>query len=310
MVIPTKPLPYPSMSRPRKVTTSVVAALMRKLPPTGMPAVPVSQEMVIALVMNTAPKLPNWPGSRQLISPPGLVFARAVAKVLHGADFRRRRHDENRRALRDCRGDPRQEIGMDHDRLGRAVAQHVARLVRREVPIHGYRISTDQAGAHRRLEEGEIVAQHKRDGVVLADSNGTEARGGARGPRGQVRLPDLALAADDQSIHNDDYDCFPRKLRMRQTRPPARRSRTAAAARQFLASAALGTVAPPLLPPVLLVPSLWICAPPPIKKPVVLLKKLLPEARMIEPLLAAKSPYALFAIVERSMLTVAFDAPT
>src|SRR5262249_16937072 len=41
-----------------------------------------SQEIVIALVMVTAP---NPPGSRQLISPFGAVFEMAPAKVLHGA---------------------------------------------------------------------------------------------------------------------------------------------------------------------------------------------------------------------------------
>src|SRR6266446_6620644 len=79
------PLPCPSMSRPRKFTTSVVAAsMMMAMRPFGarMPAVPASQEMVIALVMVTVSKLP---GSRQLISPPGVVFAMAAAKVLHGA---------------------------------------------------------------------------------------------------------------------------------------------------------------------------------------------------------------------------------
>src|SRR6266702_601893 len=96
ILIPTVPLPCPSISRPRKVTTSVVAALIvmpELLKPTGSrtPAVPASHEMVTEKVMVTMlmPKspgvaLPKSPGSRQLISPPGSVFASAPAKVLQG----------------------------------------------------------------------------------------------------------------------------------------------------------------------------------------------------------------------------------
>src|SRR5438105_3314894 len=73
------------MSRPRNVTTSVAAALTRMpmlpLSVATMPAVPASQEMVSEKLMATGPKSP---GSRQLISPPAAVFARAPAKVLHG----------------------------------------------------------------------------------------------------------------------------------------------------------------------------------------------------------------------------------
>src|SRR5438309_8944276 len=47
-----------------------------------MPAVPAAQEMVTEKVMLTRP---NWPASRQLISPPGAVFASAPAKLWHGA---------------------------------------------------------------------------------------------------------------------------------------------------------------------------------------------------------------------------------
>src|SRR5215469_12792539 len=52
------------------------------VPDTSTPAVPVSQEMMIDLVMVTAP---NPPGSRQLISPKVAVFEMAPAKVLQGA---------------------------------------------------------------------------------------------------------------------------------------------------------------------------------------------------------------------------------
>src|SRR5262249_10640355 len=57
---------------------------MAKLPGTpGTPAnVPV-QSMVIDLPIVNPP--PNSPASRQLMLPPGLVFARAPANVRHGA---------------------------------------------------------------------------------------------------------------------------------------------------------------------------------------------------------------------------------
>src|SRR4051812_21627470 len=59
------------------------AAMTKELvPETSAPAVPISQETVIDLVIVSPPKPP---GSRQLISPPAWVFEIAPAKVLHGA---------------------------------------------------------------------------------------------------------------------------------------------------------------------------------------------------------------------------------
>src|SRR5262249_43560233 len=55
---------------------------MPLVPETSTPAVPASQEMMIDLVIVTAP---NPPGSRQLISPLVAVFEIAPAKVLQGA---------------------------------------------------------------------------------------------------------------------------------------------------------------------------------------------------------------------------------
>ncbi len=56
--------------------------MMPLVPETSTPASNPSEEMVIDLVMVTAPKPP---GSRTLISPPAAVFEIAPAKVLHGA---------------------------------------------------------------------------------------------------------------------------------------------------------------------------------------------------------------------------------
>src|SRR6266700_1654069 len=71
---------------------------------------------------------------------------------------------------------------------------------------------------------------------------------------------------------------------------------------------ALGVVAPPLLPPVLLLWSVCIVAPPAMLKPVELLKMLLLAVRMVAPLTAALSATALFAIVVWSTLAVVLDA--
>ena len=75
-----------------------------------------------------------------------------------------------------------------------------------------------------------------------------------------------------------------------------------------IARLALGTVAPPLLPPVLLLASVWIDAPPATLKPVELLKMLLLAVRMVAPLAAALSATALFAIVVWSTLAVVLPA--
>src|SRR3954470_12058013 len=83
-LIPAMPVPKPSKSRPFKKTESEAPALtmIALVPDTRTPAVPISQEIVIALVMVTAPKPP---GSRQLISPPAAVLEIAPANVLQGA---------------------------------------------------------------------------------------------------------------------------------------------------------------------------------------------------------------------------------
>jgi hypothetical protein len=83
-LMPMRPEPSSSKSRPFSTTTSVAAALteMPLVPATSTPAAPILQEIVIDLVMVTAPKPP---GSRQLIWPLGAVFEMAPAKVLHGA---------------------------------------------------------------------------------------------------------------------------------------------------------------------------------------------------------------------------------
>src|SRR5260370_31946096 len=84
-LIPLRPRPMPLMSKLRRVTTLLAPAA------TTMPFVPATRtdatwppppSMVIGLVIVTAPKPP---GSSASISPPGAVFEKAPAKVLHGA---------------------------------------------------------------------------------------------------------------------------------------------------------------------------------------------------------------------------------
>src|SRR5215510_16546647 len=81
--IPCRPVPTPSMSRPRRVTTTPAPLMLIALVPAArtLPNVAV-QSMVIDLVMVTAP---NPPGSRQLMMPLTAVLEIAPAKVLQGA---------------------------------------------------------------------------------------------------------------------------------------------------------------------------------------------------------------------------------
>src|SRR5205807_1099673 len=84
-VMPLKPVLSPSKSSPRSTTTSVAFGTLTTIPlvpDTNTPASKHSEEMVIGLVIVTAPKPP---GSRTLISPPEAVLEIAPAKVLHGA---------------------------------------------------------------------------------------------------------------------------------------------------------------------------------------------------------------------------------
>src|SRR5262249_34787974 len=83
--MPLRPVPIPSMNRPRSWMVSPTPALMMMpfVPDTRTPASPTpSLIMLIALVMVTAPKPP---GSSTLISPPAAVFEIAPGKLLQGA---------------------------------------------------------------------------------------------------------------------------------------------------------------------------------------------------------------------------------
>src|SRR5215467_1732781 len=84
MLMPLEPALKPLMSSPLRVTTSVAGALTTMPLPVlaSTPASVHSEDMVIALVMVTAP---NPPGSRTLISPPVAVLDIAPANVLQGA---------------------------------------------------------------------------------------------------------------------------------------------------------------------------------------------------------------------------------
>src|SRR5438270_7641402 len=75
----------PSKSSPRSTTTSPAFGTLTMIPLPALVSTPASvpsEEMVIGLVIVTAPKPP---GSRTLISPPEAVLEIAPAKVLHGA---------------------------------------------------------------------------------------------------------------------------------------------------------------------------------------------------------------------------------
>ena len=84
----------------------------------------------------------------------------------------------------------------DHQHLGAAVGQDVARLLRREMPVDRHGIGAELARRHVGLEGREVVAQHQRHAVVLADAERGEAAGararhwpGSRPSCGTARPP-------------------------------------------------------------------------------------------------------------------------
>src|ERR1700730_14474161 len=84
-VIPLVAALSPSKSSPRSTTTSAAVGTLTMIPLPALVSTPASkrsEEMVIGLVIVTAPKPP---GSRTLISPPDAVLEIAAATVLHGA---------------------------------------------------------------------------------------------------------------------------------------------------------------------------------------------------------------------------------
>ena len=118
-----------------------------------------------------------------------------------GDDFRRRGNDEDGHALRQRRLDALQEIGVNDDRLGAAVAEEIVGLVDRVVPVHWHGIAAELADRGGGFEEREIVAQHDRDGVAASDAECGEARGGAL--RAILKLVERqrALAGDELGRH-------------------------------------------------------------------------------------------------------------
>ena len=60
--------------------------------------------------------------------------------------------------------------------LARAVGQDVARLLRREMPVDRHGIGAELARRHVDLEGREVVAQHQRHAVVLADAERRRSR--------------------------------------------------------------------------------------------------------------------------------------
>ena len=83
MLMPTNPVPMPSIERPRR--TTVTPAPLMLIPfvfAASIPPLVCRQSISIDLVMV---RVPNPPGSRQLMMPSVAVFEIAPAKVLQGA---------------------------------------------------------------------------------------------------------------------------------------------------------------------------------------------------------------------------------
>ena len=102
-------------------------------------------------------------------------------QVVGRGDLLGRRHAQDLHARGNARRDLGQEVAMRHQHLGGAVAQDVARLLRREMPVDRHGIGAELTRRHVDLEGREIVAQHQGDAVVLAHAQRRQA---ARRPGG------------------------------------------------------------------------------------------------------------------------------
>ena len=118
---------------------------------------------------------------------PALPFGRAgrdrallVGEAERGARLRRRLDHDDAAAGRHAAVDLAQQVGVDDQRLGAAVAQDVAGLVRLVVPVDRAGIAAGAARDQHRLEERQLVAQHDRDDVGFADAELRQAADAAQ----------------------------------------------------------------------------------------------------------------------------------
>ena len=113
---------------------------------------------------------------------PLLVFARPrghaglyVGQPERGADGWRRLDHDHMYARRHAAIDLVQEVGMHDQRLGVAVAQDEAGFFRFVVPVDRAGVRAGQARDQHRFEERDVVAQHDRHHVAIAQAEREQA---------------------------------------------------------------------------------------------------------------------------------------
>jgi hypothetical protein len=94
-----------------------------------------------------------------------------------------------------------QQVGLDEQHFGAAVAEDVAGLVALEVPVDLAVIGAGQAAALDDVDEGRVVPQHHGDHVAVFDAQRGEAAGQARGARVDLGAGTLQRAEGQRGGH-------------------------------------------------------------------------------------------------------------
>ena len=131
---------------------------------------------------------------------PAFPFGRAVRHpTLFGREaerdmqFRRRRDHDDVNAFRHAALNLVQQVGMHDQRLGAAITQDVAGLIRLVVPVDRAGVAAGLPRGQHRLEKRDLVAQHHGNDVAFADTQCRERIDPAQCALGYHRA--LALAA-------------------------------------------------------------------------------------------------------------------
>ena len=108
-------------------------------------------------------------------------------------------HDRD--AGRDAAFDLLQQVGLDHQDLGAAVAQDPAGFVGPEMPVDGTGIGAQVPGAEQGLEKGGVVSQHQADHVAFAHAQALEAARRAQHRVLERGRRDLATVEIERRLH-------------------------------------------------------------------------------------------------------------
>ena len=131
--------------------------------------------------------------------------------VRHRARFRRdvvsranvggRFHHEHRHAIGQHRFQPVQQIGMDDDGLRLAIVQDIGGLGRSVVPVDRRDIEAEHAGAQRRLQKREIVAQDQRHRFPRLQPEGGKSGCPAKAPLFDLDTGKRAFPHTNKGLH-------------------------------------------------------------------------------------------------------------